>query len=242
MSPREFGSGSPLLFLHGGWGYDIYPVDRQRPRLAKRARVIAPDRIGYGRTPRPAAFEPDFHQRAATETSALLDALGLERPVLWGHSDGAVIGALIGLAAPERIGGLILEAMHMSGRKPSSRAFFETIAADPDSVGPRVAAILASDHGDDWREVIRRHSVAWLRLADERPAGWDFYGGRLGDLRVRTLIVHGADDPRTEPGELEAIVAAIGAARALIIPGGGHSPHSERTAADAVTDAVIDFL
>src|SRR5262249_5641032 len=145
VSHREFGSGPPLVFLHAGWGYEMYPLDRQRSHLAARMRVIAPDRTGYGRAPRMAALEPDFHERAASETRALLDALHLEPPVLGGQSDGAVIATLIALAAPERIGGLILEATHMSGRKPASRTFFETIAADPDSVGPRVAATLARD-------------------------------------------------------------------------------------------------
>jgi pimeloyl-ACP methyl ester carboxylesterase len=42
----------------------------------------------------------DFHRRAAAETILFLDALGIERAVLWGHSDGAVISAMTGLAAP----------------------------------------------------------------------------------------------------------------------------------------------
>jgi pimeloyl-ACP methyl ester carboxylesterase len=254
---REVGAGPPLVFLHGGWGYEIYALDRQLPALAARVRIVAPDRTGYGRTATrettARALEPDFHQRAAEETWRVLEDLGIERPILWGHSDGAVIATLMGLAAPDRLAGLVLEATHLSGRKPASRAFFETIAADPDSVGPRVAPALAHDHGDVWRDVIRRHSVAWLRLADERPPDFDFYDGRLRELRVRTLVVHGAGDPRTEPGELDAIAAAIGEAgrrpggatganRVLILPEGGHSPHSERATADAVTQAVIDFL
>src|SRR5207248_7496672 len=125
---------------------------------------------------------------------ALIDALNVQRAVLWGHSDGAVIAALVALAAPDRTAGVILEAGHLSWRKPGSRRFFEATARDPDSVGGRVAAMLAHDHGAAWRTVVARHSAAWLRLAEERPASGDFYGGRLGDLRVPTLIVHGARD------------------------------------------------
>lgn len=236
---REFGSGPPLVFLHGGWGYELYPLDRQREMLAGRVHVWVPDRSGYGRSRRLPALEPDFHQQAAAETWAFIDAREAVRPVLWGHSDGAVIATLMALAAPERLDGVILEATHMSGHKPASREFFETIARDPDSVGERVAAILARDHGDDWRDVIRKHSLAWLRLG-ERPRDWDFYGGRLSDLRVPALLIHGARDPRTEPGELDALVAAV--PNALILAESGHSPHSESTSADAVTESVARFL
>jgi len=54
----------------------------------------------------------DFHQRAAQETLAFLDALGIERAAFWGHSDGAVIGAMLGMRAAERCESLILEAFH----------------------------------------------------------------------------------------------------------------------------------
>ena len=237
---RECGQGAPLLFLHGGWGYEIYPFDRPIAALSAR-RIIIPDRSGYGASTPIDRLDAHFHGAAAIETLSFIDALDLRRPVLWGHSDGAVIAALVGLSAPERIGGLVLEASHLSGHKPSSRTFFETTARDPDSIGDRVAAVLARDHGRDWREVVVRHSRAWLALADERPA-IDFYGGRLGDLRVRTLIVHGAGDPRTEPGELDAICAALSDAERLVLPDGGHSPHSERATADAVAAAAAQFL
>src|SRR5207244_8944799 len=144
--------------------------------------------------------------------------------------------------APDQTAAVILEAAHLSWHKPGSRRFFEATARDPDSVGGRVAAMLAHDHGDTWRALVARHSAAWLRLADERPAGGDFYGGRLGDLRVPTLIVHGARDPRTEPGELDAIRGALAEAKCCVLHEGAHSPHTERATADEVTDAALRFL
>src|SRR5437763_852859 len=126
---------------------------------------------------------------------------------------------------------LRLDAAHMSWHTPRARRCFESPARGPASVGARVAAVLAHDHGDMWRAVVARHSTAWLRLADERPAAGDFYGGRLADLRVPTLLVHGARDPRTEPGELDAIQAALADAKCRVFPDGAHSPHTERTTA-----------
>src|SRR5204862_60156 len=79
----------------------------------------------------------------------------------------------------------------------------------PDSLGAGVAAVLARDHGDRWRDVVSLHARAWLRIGDEaRAAATDFYDGRLGTLTAPVLVVHGARDPRTEPGELDALTTA----------------------------------
>jgi len=240
---RDAGSGSPVVFLHGGWGYEIYPFDRQIEALAPSHRLVIPDRTGYGGSGRLESQAVDFHQRAAGETLAVLDALGLEQPVLWGHSDGAVIALLAGLAQPARVAGLIVEAAHLFRSKPASRGFFETMMTNPDGLGDRVTSVLARDHGERWRDVIRMNGAAWLAIEQARAtAGDDLYGGRLGTLRVPTLIVHGAKDPRTEPGELEALRAALPSARVALIAAGGHSPHSERLAADETTAAAEGFL
>jgi len=240
---RDAGAGRPLVFLHGGWGYAIYPFDRQIAALSRTHRIVIPDRSGYGQSGRLATQEVDFHQRAAEETFALIEALGLRQPVLWGHSDGAVIALLMGLAHPERLSALILEATHLHRSKPSSRDFFETMMDDPDGLGERVTSVLARDHGNAWRDLIRINGVAWLRIADERPAAdADLYAGRLAQLQLPTLIVHGARDPRTEPGELDAIRAALPHAQVALLADAGHSPHSERLAADEVTRAAEHFL
>jgi pimeloyl-ACP methyl ester carboxylesterase len=241
---REFGAGRPLVILHGGWGYEIYPFDRQLAALVADHRVVIPDRTGYGGSGRLGRQEVDFHRRAAAETFAVIEALGLERPVVWGHSDGAVIALLMGLAAPARLGGLIVEATHLFRSKPASREFFETMMAAPDSLGPRVTDVLAAEHGPGWRELLRTNGVAWLGIADQRlSADDDLYEGRLAALQLPTLVIHGARDPRTEPGELDALRAALGGvARFEVLPEAGHSPHSERASADEVTRAAQRFL
>jgi pimeloyl-ACP methyl ester carboxylesterase len=240
---RDVGSGHPVVVLHGGWGYEIYPSDRQFEALAREYRFVVPDRTGYGASGRLAAQEVDFHRRAAAETFAVIDALQLEHPVLWGHSDGAVIALLMGLARPDRVAALIVEAAHLHRNKPASRAFFETMVRDPEGLGERVAAVLARDHGDSWRDVIRMNGEAWRRIADERTLpDEDLYAGQLSRLRVPTLVVHGAKDPRTEPGELEALCARLPHARLALIAEGGHSPHSERLTADEVTTVAARFL
>ena len=70
--------------------------------------------------------------------------------------------------------------------------------------------MLAAEHGADrWRSVLQMNARAWLELAERLPAPADLYEGRLGEIAAPVLIVHGSGDPRTEPGELEAICAAL---------------------------------
>lgn len=236
---REGGSGAPLVILHGGWGYGYYPHDDAIATLDRR--FVIPDRTGYGRSPHIDALPPAFHVAAAIETERLLDAIGIERCALWGHSDGAVIATLLALRSPDRYSGLVVEAIHLDRRKPGSRAFFLQMANDPDAFGERVVRRLAADHGEDyWRTIIRADGRAWLDIA-ATPAD-DLYEHRLHELRVPLLVVHGADDPRTEPGELDRIRREVPAARIELIAGAGHSPHSERRSAARVTSIVESFL
>jgi len=87
------------------------------------------------------------------------------------------------------------------------------------------------------------NGVAWRRIADERASpNDDLYGGRVPRLRVPSLLLHGAKDPRTEPGELDALRAQLPHAQVAIVEEGGHSPHSERLTADEVTRIARAFL
>jgi pimeloyl-ACP methyl ester carboxylesterase len=249
---RDFGEGPAIVFLHGGWGYEIYPFDRQIEALGSRRRIVIPDRSGYGGSGPLEDLPTDFHHRAMEEARAVLDALGIERPVLWGHSDGAIIALLLGLAAPDRIAGAIVEATHFYKDKPSSRAFFEGMIANPQAIGGGAIAAMTRDHGDRWPDLVTMHSRTWLRISEDAESPTeDFYGGRLGHLTVPVLVVHGARDPRTEPGELDALRAALGSGRraarsgpstaVAILEAGGHSPHSERATADEVTRIAQSF-
>lgn len=228
---RDVGSGPPLVFLHGGWGYGVYPIDRQIEALRAHVRLLIADRSGHGRSASFAGPLPlDFHRRAAEETLLVLDALGIERATFWGHSDGAVIAAMIALRAPERCQRLILEAFHFYRSKPKSHEiFFQRFADHPGQVSEKLQKLLATDHGEEhWRNVVRRNCRAWLGLAaaSQRPDE-DLYGGRLGEVPVPVTFMHGRGDPRTEPGEIERASAALPGAEVRFIENGRHSPHSE---------------
>lgn len=228
----------PVVFLHGGWGYNIYPVS------VGRFRLLIPDRAGYGQSTPITSLPIDFHRRAAIETAAFLDMLGIDEAVWWGHSDGAVIAAMAGIEMPERTTAVILEALHLYKDKPRSRAFFEQMATDPDGFSPGVITALRDDHGEDrWREVLRLDGQAWLDLAASAATpDADLYDGRLPSLAPPAMVIHGGRDPRSEPGELAAICRALPNAVVECHPAAGHSPHSESVSAKAVADAVAAFI
>src|SRR5207253_4854782 len=198
LSYRDVGRGAPIVLLHGGWGYGFYPHDDAIANLDRR--FIIPDRTGYGGSPHIAELPPKFHVAAAIETEKLLDALGIGRSVLWGHSDGAVIATILALRDPERYDGLIVEAIHLDREKPRSREFFLQMIDDPDAFGERVTRKLAEEHGEDyWRTIIRAGGRAWRDIA--ATPNEDFYEHRLHELRVPMLVVHVAVVPLTELGE-----------------------------------------
>jgi pimeloyl-ACP methyl ester carboxylesterase len=242
---REFGRGRPLVILHGGWGYGVYPFDRQIAAFESQFRILIPDRSGYGHSTRVAGEMPlDFHRRAALETFSFLDALGIESAFLWGHSDGAVIAAMMGLASPQRCAGVVMEAFHYLRRKPGSRAFFERFAARPEELGDETRKLLAEDHGEThWPTVLRRNCATWFRIADsvQRPDE-DLYDERLGELKVPALFLHGSLDPRTEPGEMDLAREALPRATMRFIANGKHSPHSEADAWQECDECASEFF
>ena len=235
----------PLVLLHGGWGYSFNPFDRQLDKLREDRRVIAPDRSGYGGSMRLADdLSADFHYSAAQETLSVLDSLNIERAFFWGHSDGAVIAAILGFTAPERVRGLILEAFHHYRMKPASRQLFETLAHEPETLGVELCERFAREFGSEhWRKLISSHANAWLELAGESLSPTDdLYKGRLCEISAPTLFIHGQLDPRTEPGELDAVSSQLPDAEMRILQGAAHSPHSEGASADLATQIAVEFL
>lgn len=236
---RDTGTGAPpIVVLHGGWGYAFYPFDDAIAGIARR--FVIPDRTGYGSSPARADLPRGFHTLYADETSRLLDALGITRCILWGHSDGAVIAALLAIREPSRCAGVILEALHLDREKPRSREFFTRMAEAPDAFGERVTSKLEAEHGPRWRDIIQADGRAWLDIA-ATPHD-DLFEDRLHELRVPTLVLHGTQDPRTEPGELDRLRRDVPHAEIHMIEGAQHSPHSERAHAATCTSIVRRFL
>lgn len=116
---REAGSRlapTTIVLLHG-FGASTFSWRDQLPLLADRARVIAFDRPAFGLTERPlpgdwarGAPSPYSLEANADQVVGLMDALGIEKAVLIGHSAGGAVAVMTAAAHPERVDGLVLEA------------------------------------------------------------------------------------------------------------------------------------
>jgi pimeloyl-ACP methyl ester carboxylesterase len=102
------GEGTPLVMLHGlGSMMQELRLSGLYELVAARYRVIIPDRPGYGHSSRPRRtwWTP---QAQAALLRALLVQLGIERPVLFGHSFGALVAMAFALEYPAATRGLVL--------------------------------------------------------------------------------------------------------------------------------------
>lgn len=103
---REAGRGAAIVLLHG-IGSGAASWLQVAMALSDRARVIAWDAPGYGQStplPMPAPTARDY----AARLGQLLDALGIERCVLVGHSLGALTAAAFAQGQPQRVSRLVL--------------------------------------------------------------------------------------------------------------------------------------
>jgi pimeloyl-ACP methyl ester carboxylesterase len=234
------GHGEPLLLIHGGWGLGVNGFHFQEKTLARDFRLIAPDRRGYGRSTQVQGFDADFHWQHADDMLKLLDALQIARTQVWGHSDGAIVGAIMAIRAPDRVRALVFEGGHLYNRKAESQYPMQQVCADPGLLPEAARVKLAQYHGDDyWPQVIRNWAGAWLELY--RRAG-DLYRQRLAEIRSPVLIMHGAHDEHTPVSEMEELARRIPTARLMVYPDGGHSLHDQRETREACTREAREFL
>ncbi|MDP9106672.1 MAG: alpha/beta hydrolase [Candidatus Eremiobacteraeota bacterium] len=222
-----------IVMLHEGLG--SVSLWRDLPqRLCERtgSTVVAYSRYGYGRSDvLREKREPDYmHREGEIVLPELLAQLGIARPILFGHSDGASIALIYAGAHPGAVRALVLEAPHVFVEELSVRSIAEakTMFATTD-----LAEKLARHHADP-SATFAGWNDAWL---DPRFRDWNIeaYAGRVG---VPVLLIQGEADEYGTTAQLDAIAARIPGTQTLMVPGAGHSPHRdapqlviERTAA-----------
>lgn len=111
---REAGQGPPLLLLHGLASSSRY-WEPHFATVGRSYRAIAPDLLGFGRSPKPraSAYGPDEHLAALSRSVVPR----LDRPVtLVGHSMGAVLALHLAVTRPELVERLILVSLPVLGR------------------------------------------------------------------------------------------------------------------------------
>ena len=213
----------PVVFLHEGLG--SVAMWKGFPAAFCDANGLAGivfSRRGYGRsTPKPAEehWAPDFmHVQAFEVLPALLARLGIERPWLFGHSDGGSIALLHASRFPTA--GVVAVAPHLFVEEVSI-ASIEKARVAFESGDLRRG--LAKYH-DDPDSAFRGWNDAWL---SPEFRSWNIEA-EIAAIACPVLAVQGENDEYGSLEQIRAIARRLPRTRLLSIPGCGHSPHRDR--------------
>jgi lipase len=240
--------GPPVLALHGvtGHGLRFRPLTERLTHL----RWIAPDLRGHGRSPWVPPWRLEQH---VADVLAVLDAQGVERAAVVGHSFGGAIAIHLARSAPERVERLVLVDPALGLDPQDMLETAEETRADesyPDVAAARAAKAEGwegvADHWVDaeveahleerdgaWRWRYSRASVigAWSEMA--RPAV-------VPPAGTRTLIVPATKADFVSEAWLAACAAELGEALTVRRVDTGHMVYLERPEESAAL--VGDFL
>ena len=230
--------GPSLIFLHEGLG-GIAQWKHFPDTLARAAgcNALVYERWGHGGSDwLLGKRKADFMAREAEfALPQILDAFGLDKVILFAHSDGGSIALLLAAQFPERTLGVITEAAHVFVEEESLAGVrgaverFETTDMDKR---------LRLYHGDNTESMF--HGWADIWLSDEFR-DWTISPETLGAIQAPVLAMQGADDEYGTPEQLERIKAGVGeAAKTVLIPECAHTPHVE--ARETVMDEAINFI
>jgi pimeloyl-ACP methyl ester carboxylesterase len=238
IEAAEWGEGeATVVLLHEGLG--SVSLWREFPAaLAARTglRVFAYSRFGYGQSdPAPLPRPLDYLRQEATEVlPRVLDAAGIGRAILLGHSDGASIAAIHAGCFPYgRVRGVVLLAPHF---------FVEPVCLEA------IAEAKRRYETTDLRDRLARHHKdpdnafwGWNRawLDPGFPAVLDLQP-EVANIRVPVLAVQGLADPYGTLAQIEMLEReAYAPVERLVLEGVAHNPHLE--APRPVIEAVAEF-
>lgn len=212
----------PMVYLHGTLLGNLW-IEYHR-ELARHFHLYAPDIPGFGLTAR-----PDWMRDMSDYVlylRDLLDALGLERPILAGHSLGGWMATEVAVWYPERVGRLILcnsAGIRVKG-SPTGDFFamnpFElasTVFEDLSAGAPLAPPEITIDYLlDQYRQRTTLASLAWNPHYDPKLER------RLERVSCPTLIVWGANDRLIPPIYGETLHRLIPGSALVTLPGTGH--------------------
>jgi 3-oxoadipate enol-lactonase len=238
------GSG-PAALLISGQSMTLDAWWRTVPELARSFRVLTFDNRDIGRSSRwPLPYRV---AHMADDAIAVLDAAGVDRAHVYGLSLGGMVAQELGLRYPDRVRALVLGATTAGGTetvlaRPQPLTFFVRVGA----MAPEEAEWAAVPynyvlrtrraHGERIAEDIARrveHQTDTLAYLHQVAAAASHNAvGRLGLIRVPTLVVHGEEDAVMPPRNGELLANAIKGAQFKLWPGAGHLYVTDEPEAD----------
>jgi pimeloyl-ACP methyl ester carboxylesterase len=236
-----------VLLIHGA-GDSAAVWGRQVEELGTTHRLLALDLPGHGaRRAEPAHSD---HAANAAEVERALAAAGIDRAVVVGHSMGGAVALTYALRQPARLRALVLVAsgarlrMHPSlleaAREKAEAAGGATDATGPVVPAERCLAPGAAPAITAWLGAHAGQATAQAVYADFR-ANNDFdVMDRLGEIRVPTLVVGGAQDAMTPPKFVRYLADSIPGAQLALLDGAGHYAMVEQ--AEAFNRRLAEFL
>jgi pimeloyl-ACP methyl ester carboxylesterase len=248
-------SGPPVVLIHGYTdnARDWVPM---LPYLSKRDRLILVDIRGHGQSGKPECCYTriDF----AYDIKLLLDALGVQKADIVGHSLGSIIAQTFAEYWPERTAHVVL--ISSTGGSPPDRpkkppqfdfaAEIRKLKEPIEADSPFMIAWWDSPTPVDPDFILRQRKDAagiplrvWLAVLDQALPANNVYGdlqSTLPRLKAPTLLIWGSKDPIMEEDMRQSLRNALPAAQVKIFDGLGHNPFWEDPR--GVAEAVNAFL
>jgi 3-oxoadipate enol-lactonase len=247
---ETWGRGEPLLLI-SGLATDLRIWACQRMVFGRHYRCIALDNRGSGRSEKPEG--PYTLEQMAADAVAVLDAEGVGRAHVVGHSMGSYVAQMMAVEHPDRLRSLTLAGTacrHQPWRLDLLARWQETAhnhgvhawarRAFPYLLGPRTAWTFGLFINLLWPIILQQPAHAFESQIQALIGAPDCERGRLSSIAVPTLVVAGGKDTLTTPADAAEVTSLIPGARLVTLKGAGHGLMLE--AAPDFNAAVLDFL
>ena len=228
----DAGNGPPVLLIHGS-GRSI--ADWQEgvvERLASNHRVIAFDCYGFGRSDRNPTFTYGYDlwiQQAVD----VLDALGVERVAVVGHSVGGALACMLAAYHPDRVDQVVTIGTGMAIEPaqfvPAIPGVGELLMARETMFGPAASPGNRAKLEDAYRIRGTRRALLMYVRRQMTIDGVRLLRGVFEDVRVPVLHVSGAIDRNIPPEAARALTKRTGG-RFVLIEGASHAVHTDAPA------------
>ncbi|MBN2538635.1 MAG: alpha/beta hydrolase [Deltaproteobacteria bacterium] len=209
-----------LFFIHGSTG-DHNSWKDQYAALDEQFNVIAVDLPGHGQSGGKGEREVSLYSKWVKKT---VEALGLRRPVLIGHSLGAAIALESAIQYGDRLSGVV--AVGGGATMPVNPLVLDGLRGDPSMIINSIPAFAVSKRH---RERLKDFLVANLERMDKEVAYGNFLAcdrfdisGRLGQIRIPALLICGEEDKMMPPKFSRYMEEHIAGAKMVLIKDAGH--------------------